>query len=337
MLRGHGRVPELPGFPAAPTISFGDVENHESSGACADDIENLVIRYAIARLQGRTCFGDGFYGWPATAGLGALWLIPAAAGWLARLRALSGNRREVHFEDFAAALGVLDRAATRLPAPGTWAEATGIQLDALCDQAVEHGFVAVCVNPIFVARAARRLEFTKGHRRPFVVSVAGFPLGANRPETKADEARRVLDDGAREIDMVVHIGSLLDGDRRTVRREIELLAHVVHGFGTDRVLKVILETAALSEEQTILGCRCAMEGEADFVKTSTGFHPAGGATEHHVRLLHRFGSPMKVKAAGGIRTAAQALGMIAAGADRIGTSSGTAILAEFADREPPDQ
>lgn len=122
MLRGRGRVPELPGFPAATTITFDDVELRENPGPNATDIEDLVIRYAIARLQGRTCFGEGFYGWPATTGLGALWLIPAAAGWLARLRGLSENRRYVRFDDFAAALGALDRAATRLPAPGTWAE-----------------------------------------------------------------------------------------------------------------------------------------------------------------------------------------------------------------------
>lgn len=187
-----------------------------------------------------------------------------------------------------------------------------------------------------VSRAVRRLEDAKGPKRPFVVSVAGFPLGANHPEIKADEARRVLDDGAGEIDMVIHLGSLLGGDGPAVRHEIELLANVAHGFGPGRILKVILETAALSEEQTILGCRCAMEGEADFVKTSTGFHPAGGATEQHVRLLRRYGSPMKVKAAGGIRSARQALAMIAAGADRIGTSSGKAILTEFSS-EPGDE
>lgn len=222
-------------------------------------------------------------------------------------------------------------------------EATPEQVDRLCDEAIHHGFAGVCVNPVYVARAAAALArgraVPEGGARvsevwhPRLVSVAGFPLGASLTAVKADEARRAIDDGADEIDMVVNLGALIAGDRVTVRKDVETLARVVHLSGNGRVLKVILETAALTPDQIILGCRCAMEGEADYVKTSTGFHPAGGATVEHVQLLNRYGSPMKVKAAGGIRTLAAAKAMLEAGASRIGTSSGVAIMAEWND--PP--
>lgn len=199
----------------------------------------------------------------------------------------------------------------------------------MCDEAAEFSLLAVCLNPVYVSRAARRLSGLPADRRPLVVSVAGFPLGASRSECKADEARRALDDGATEIDMVIHLGALVGGEVGSVRRDIEMLARAVHGAGPDRRLKVILETGALTAEQIIQGCRCAMEGEADFVKTSTGFHASGGATVDHVKMLHRYGAPMKVKAAGGIRTAAAALSMIEAGAERIGTSSGVGMMREL--------
>lgn len=206
-------------------------------------------------------------------------------------------------------------------------EATPLQIDALVDEAIEHGFVGVCLNPIHVRRAAQRLAKSASATR--LVTTAGFPLGASRTETKADEARRALDDGATDIDMVAFIGALVTEDRAAVRRDIETLARVVHTFGNGRILKVILETTALTNEQIILGCRCCAEGEADYVKTSTGFHPTGGATVEHVRLLHRHASPIPVKAAGGIRTAAAALALLDAGATRLGTSSGVAILREL--------
>lgn len=209
-------------------------------------------------------------------------------------------------------------------------EATLVQIDALVDEAVEWGFVGVCVSPIHVARVARRLP-THG-KVPRLVTTAGFPLGATPTQTKVDEARRALDDGATDIDMVVCIGSLLEGDHAAVRREIEALARTVHPFAQDRVLKVILETTALPTERIILGCRCCAEGEADFVKTSTGFHPTGGANVEHVRLLHKHASPIAVKASGGIRTADAALALLDAGATRLGTSSGTAILRELRSR-----
>lgn len=203
-------------------------------------------------------------------------------------------------------------------------EATTSQIDQLCDEAMEHGFRAVCVNPIYVSQAAQRL---KSSSTTGVVSVVGFPLGATYSETKAEEARRALGDGATEIDMVVALGALIDGKRDHVRRDIENLARVVHD-PYSAILKVILETATLTDEQIMLGCRLCAEGEADYVKTSTGLHPSGGATIEHVRLLHRYATPLKVKAAGGIRTAAVAIDMLKAGAATLGTSSGVSILSE---------
>ena len=212
-------------------------------------------------------------------------------------------------------------------------EATSEQIDTLCDQAWQYGFGSVCVNPVYVRRAAARLYVSRGRNadgaRPAIVSVAGFPLGASTTRTKVDEARRALDDGAGEIDMVVTLGALVAGDVTTVRRDIEEVARVVHEVAAGGILKVILETATLTTDQIVLGCRCCVEGEADFVKTSTGFHPAGGATVEHVRLLCRCASPLRVKASGGIRTAAGAYAMLEAGAARLGTSSGVAILEEL--------
>lgn len=214
-------------------------------------------------------------------------------------------------------------------------EATPAQIDALCDQAVEYGLLGVCVQPIFVPRVAARLASVPpgagGRRPPLIVSVAGFPLGGSRTDTKADEARRAIDDGAQEIDMVVALGPLIAGECDVVREDIFAVAKAVHRGGG--LLKVILETAVLPVERIILGCRLCAEAEADFVKTSTGLHPAGGARVEHVRLLHRHAAPIRVKAAGGIRTAEAALAMIEAGASRIGTSSGVEIVTALM-REP---
>ncbi|MFQ6048772.1 MAG: deoxyribose-phosphate aldolase, partial [Phycisphaerae bacterium] len=153
-------------------------------------------------------------------------------------------------------------------------EATAADIARLCDQAVQWRFYAVCVNPIFVSLAARHLQ-----RQPVrICSVAGFPLGAEPLATKIDQARRAIDDGADEIDMVVHLAALISGDADALRREISAVAELVHSASPQHVLKVILETAALDRQQMRLGCQCARQAGADFVKTSSGFHPAGGAT-----------------------------------------------------------
>ena len=201
-------------------------------------------------------------------------------------------------------------------------EATAEAIDRQCDEAVRYGFVAVCVNPIWVGRCSRRLAGTAVR----VVSVVGFPFGANRTDTKVDEARRAVDDGASEVDMVIPLGALLGGEVGLVRDDIAAVAEAVHAGGAGYLLKAILEAAALSDEQIIAGCRCAVEARADLVKTSTGFHPAGGARVEHVRLMKRHAAPLAVKASGGIRTPADLLAMIEAGATRIGCSGGPAIM-----------
>ncbi len=204
-------------------------------------------------------------------------------------------------------------------------EARAADIDRLCDEALEHGFGGVCVNPIWVRRCAARLQDSPVK----VVSVIGFPLGASRTETKVDETRRATDDGAIEIDMVVRLGDLIDGNTQLVRDDIAAVADAVHAASADHALKVILETAALDRDQLVAGCRCAAEAQADFVKTSTGFHPSGGASVEAVRQLFRHASPLRVKAAGGIRDLTTAAAMIQAGAARLGTSSGPKIMSEL--------
>ena len=204
-------------------------------------------------------------------------------------------------------------------------EATPSDIDRLCDEALEFGFAAVCVNPIWVPQCAERVSGSDVR----VATVAGFPLGANQTQCKVDEARRGIDDGAVEIDMVIPVGLLIAGDTAAVRNDIAAVADVVHATSPNHLLKVILETAVLTEAQIVAGCRCAAEAQADFVKTSTGLHPAGGATVEAVRLLHKTASPIKVKAAGGIRDLATARAMIDAGAARLGCSASVKIMKEL--------
>jgi len=203
-------------------------------------------------------------------------------------------------------------------------EATAKQIDKLCDEALQFGFVAVCVNPIHVKQAARRLRDSQ----TCVAAVAGFPLGANLTEIKVAEARRAIDDGALEIDMVLRVGDLIAGEANAVRDDIAAVAEAVHAASAKHLLKVILETAALTDEQMILGCKLCGEAKADDVKTSTGFHPDGGATVHAVRLMRQHAAPlkMKVKAAGGIRNLTMAEAMVNAGASRIGMSAGVKVM-----------
>jgi deoxyribose-phosphate aldolase len=204
-------------------------------------------------------------------------------------------------------------------------EARAADIDRLCDEAVEHGFAAVCVNPAWVKRCVQRLENTS----VLVASVAGFPLGATTTETKMSEARRSLEDGAAEVDMVINLGWLLDGNTSAVTDDIGAVAEEVHSVSGGHLVKVILETAALNEEQVAAGCRCAVAAGADFVKTSTGFHPAGGATVDAVQWLRKYAPSLQVKAAGGIRDLAAARSMIESGAHRIGCSASVKIMQEM--------
>lgn len=197
-------------------------------------------------------------------------------------------------------------------------EATGEDIARLCAGARSHNFAAVCVNPVYVKSACNYLRGTDIR----VCTVVGFPLGAASVAVKVFETGQAVADGASEIDMVIHIGALKAGRIGYVEEEI---AAVVRAAGV-RPVKVILETGLLTDEEKIAGCRAAKKGGAHFVKTSTGFGP-GGATAADISLLKKAaGSGMEIKASGGVRTRRAALEMIAAGATRIGTSSGAAIV-----------
>lgn len=199
-------------------------------------------------------------------------------------------------------------------------EATRQEIAQLCLEAREFGFASVCVNPFWVPFAIEKLSGA-GVR---VSTVIGFPLGANQTATKIAEARLALSQGATELDMVQNIGALRSREFDTVRDEIGALAHLAHSEGA--ILKVILETVLLDEEEKIMASKLALEAQADFVKTSTGFAKTG-ATVEDVQLMRRtVGPAMGVKAAGGVRTLEALRQMVEAGATRIGTSSGTAIL-----------
>jgi deoxyribose-phosphate aldolase len=202
-------------------------------------------------------------------------------------------------------------------------ETTERDIARLCREAREHSFASVCINPCWV-RFAREKVAGSAVR---VCTVIGFPLGANVSEVKTGEAKLALSQGAAELDMVQNIGALRFGDLALVKNEVAELAALAHAQGA--ILKVILETCLLSDEQKTASCRLAMEAGADFVKTSTGFS-ASGATEEDVRLMRRVvGASIGVKASGGIRSLAALRRMVEAGATRIGTSSGVQILGEF--------
>ena len=201
-------------------------------------------------------------------------------------------------------------------------EATRDQIVQLCREAREYGFASVCVNPSYVKLAAELLRGSSVK----VCSVVGFPLGATLPEVKAYEARRVIEEGAAEIDMVINIGALKSGDLELVRRDIASVVDVCHARGA--LCKVIIEAALLTDEEKVLACQLAKAAGADYVKTSTGFGP-GGATVQDVALMRRtVGPEMGVKAAGGIRSYEAAKSMVEAGATRIGASAGVKIVQE---------
>jgi len=206
-------------------------------------------------------------------------------------------------------------------------DATPQQIAQICAEAREYGFAAVCVNPVYVAQAAALLLGSA----TVVCSVAGFPLGATSTAVKVFETRQAIADGAREIDVVISIGHLKYGDNDHVLHDIRSVVEAAHTGGA--ICKVIIETALLTDEEKRRACLLAVEASADFVKTSTGF-ASGGATVEDVTLIRAVvGDRARIKAAGGIRTLADAHAMIAAGAARIGTSSGVAIVRETMDQK----
>ena len=198
-------------------------------------------------------------------------------------------------------------------------EAQRSAFDKLCDEALQYRFKAVCVNSCRVAYVAEKLEGGGVE----VCSVVGFPLGAMETRAKAFEASQAIEDGATEVDMVLNIGALKSGDLKTVNDDIRSLRSAAKG---STVLKVIIETCLLTDDEKTLACEIAKKAGADFVKSSTGFS-TGGATIEDITLMRKVvGSDMGVKASGGIKDFATAFAMISAGAIRLGTSSGIAIV-----------
>lgn len=191
----------------------------------------------------------------------------------------------------------------------------------LCAEAAQYGFASVCVNPCWVALCADLLKYSEVD----VCTVIGFPLGANTSAVKAFEAAEAIRQGATEVDMVLNVGALKDGNAELVRADIAAVVEAARGKA---LVKVILETCLLTDEEKRIACRLAKEAGADYVKTSTGFS-TGGATEADIALMRaEVGPEMGVKASGGIRDYATAQAMIRAGASRIGASAGVQIVAE---------
>lgn len=191
-------------------------------------------------------------------------------------------------------------------------------IEKLCREAKEFGFASVCVHPFYIPLAKQMLANSDVK----VCTVIGFPLGANGVETKLTETKLAIQEGAQEIDMVINIGALIDGLDEYVRNEIEQIKNICG----DKILKVIIETSYLTDEQKIKACKLCSKAGADYVKTSTGFSDKG-ATVEDVRLMKKnIPSKMKVKASAGIRSYEDTIKMIEAGASRIGTSSGVKII-----------
>src|SRR5262245_46863403 len=208
------------------------------------------------------------------------------------------------------------------------ADASRKDIEDLCREAAQFKFATVCVNPAWVATAAKLLAGTGVG----VCSVVGFPLGATTPDVKGYETQRAIFDGAREIDMVISVGALKSGDLRTLERDIEAVAGPCRQCGV--LSKVIIEAALLTNDEKVTACTIAKAAGADYVKTSTGFGP-GGATAADVALMRRVvGAEMGVKAAGGVRDLEGLNAMVAAGATRVGASAGVKIVQQARGEKP---
>lgn len=204
------------------------------------------------------------------------------------------------------------------------ADATRDQIRRICAEAREYRFASVCVNSCHAALVTKELQGS-GVKTCCVV---GFPLGAMQTTAKALEAKEAVRDGASEIDMVINVGALKEGDTAYVTEDIAAVVDAVKkASGSSAIVKVIIETCLLTDKEKVTACECAEKAGAAFVKTSTGFSTGGATTEDVALMKKTVGDRLKVKASGGIRTHADALAMIKAGADRIGASSGIALLA----------
>jgi deoxyribose-phosphate aldolase len=193
-------------------------------------------------------------------------------------------------------------------------------IDHLVAVAKQHHFLGVCVPPFWVKRAKREI----GDHQILLVTVAGFPLGYSMTETKLEEIKSAIDNGADEVDVVWNISSFKSGNPWT-KIEIAKCSKLVHGY--QKALKVIIETAYLSDDEIVEACKICVDAGADFVKTSTGFAPSGAKVEHIQLMKKSVPGGVGIKASGGIKTKEQAIQLIEAGADRLGTSSGIAIVA----------
>jgi deoxyribose-phosphate aldolase len=224
-------------------------------------------------------------------------------------------------EDQAGVARIIDHTLLR-------ADATRDDIVKICREARQYHFASVCINPYWVPLAVAELTGSSVK----VCTVVGFPLGATSTEAKVAETESALRAGAQEIDMVQNVGALLSGDPDTVQRDIAAVVEAAHRAGA--IVKVILETALLDDNQKVTASRLAKMANADFVKTSTGFGPSG-ATAHDVELMRTaVGPEMGVKASGGIRTLDDVKKMVAAGATRIGASAGVKIVEATAQAEP---
>jgi len=196
------------------------------------------------------------------------------------------------------------------------------QIINLCDEAKTYGFYSVCVNPRWVSLAIDELESSEVK----VCSVVSFPLGADSTRMKVGQAADLILYGVNEIDMVADLAAIVEQDGKYLYAQLDAVLKTCRSKSPAVVLKVIIESAALSREQKLFACSVAEQCGVDFIKTSTGFHPAGGATSEDVKLIKETAPNCKIKAAGGIKTAKQALEMLSAGAERLGTSSGIQII-----------
>lgn len=201
--------------------------------------------------------------------------------------------------------------------------ATEEEIRALCAEARQYRFASVCINPAWVPLCARLLAGSPVK----VCTVVGFPLGATLTAVKAYETQQVIAAGAQEVDMVINIGALKSGQEQVVQDDIAAVVNAARPAGA--LTKVIIETTYLTEDEKIRACLLTKAAGADFVKTSTGFGPSGATVENVALMRRTVGPEMGIKAAGGIRTAADAQAMIGAGATRIGASAGARIVAEL--------
>ena len=205
------------------------------------------------------------------------------------------------------------------------AAATQQEIIKLCQEAKEYGFASVCINPTFVSLAAEQLKGSG----VMVCTVVGFPLGCSTTETKAYETRDAVKNGAQEVDMVINIGALKDGNEEKILQDISAVVKAAQETNSEAAVKAIIETCYLSQEEKIAACKLAKAAGAHFVKTSTGFG-TGGATAEDIALMRQVvGLEMGVKASGGIKNSADVFNMIKAGANRIGASAGINIIKEI--------